>query len=106
MNPLQNTPMGQMPPMAGGMGPNNQGPNSMPGPINQPMPGQNPMDMMGQMIFNRMYQSIPRFRQFADSMIADSMQGKTPEQAFQEQGLDYSQFQNVNPAQIKNMLGF
>lgn len=56
---------------------------------------------MQKMIFNRMYQSNPQFRQFADSM-----RGKTPEQAFQEQGLDYSQFQNINPAQIKNMLGF
>jgi len=34
------------------------------------------------------------------------MQGKTPEQAFQEQGLDYSQFRDINPNQIKQMLGF
>ncbi len=83
--------------MGQGMG-NNQVPNSMPGPTNQ---GGGPVGLMQRMIFNRMYQSNPQFRQFADSM-----QGKTPEQAFQEQGLDYSQFQNVNPAQIKNMLGF
>ncbi len=69
---------------------------SVPGPINS-----GPMNLMQRMIFNKMYQSNPQFRQFADSM-----QGKTPEQAFQEQGLDYSQFQNINPAQIKNMLGF
>ena len=56
---------------------------------------------MQRMIFNRLYQANPRFREFADSM-----QGKTPEQAFQEQGLDYSQFQDVNPNQIKLMLGF
>lgn len=83
--------------MGQGMG-NNPVPNSMPGPINQ---GGGPAGLMQKMIFNRMYQSNPQFRQFADSM-----QGKTPEQAFQEQGLDYSQFQNINPAQIKNMLGF
>lgn len=76
-------------PMAGG---------SMPGPTNQ---GGGPGNLIQRMIFNRMYQSNPQFRQFADSM-----QGKTPEQAFQEQGLDYSQFQNINPNQIKNMLGF
>lgn len=77
---------------------NNPGPNSMPGPTNQ---GMGPGGMIQQMIFNRMYQSNPQFRQFADSM-----RGKTPEQAFQENGLDYSQFQNINPSQIKNMLGF
>lgn len=72
------------------------GTGSMPGPTNN-----GPMTILQRMIFNKMYQSNPQFRQFADSM-----QGKTPEQAFQEQGLDYSQYQNVNPAQIKNMLGF
>jgi len=69
-----------------------------------PMAGQTsngPMNVMQRMIFNKLYNSNPQFRQFADSM-----QGKTPEQAFQEQGLDYNQFQNVNPNQIRNMLGF
>lgn len=81
---------------------NNQVPNSMPGQTNpQINQGGGPGNLIQRMIFNRMYQSNPQFRQFADSM-----QGKTPEQAFQEQGLDYSQFQNINPAQIKNMLGF
>jgi len=60
-----------------------------------------PMNVMQRMIFNKLYNSNPQFRQFAESM-----QGKTPEQAFQEQGLDYNQFQNVNPNQIRNMLGF
>ena len=83
--------------MGPGMAANSQAPNSMPGPINQGGPG----NLVQRMIFNRMYQSNPQFRQFADSM-----QGKSPEQAFQEQGLDYSQFQNISPAQIKNMLGF
>ena len=59
-----------------------------------------PMGMMQQMIFNKLYQGNPKFRQFADSM-----QGKTPEQAFQEQGLDYSQYQNMDPSQIGRMLG-
>jgi len=34
-----------------------------------------------------MYRTNPQFKQFADSM-----QGKTPEQAFQENGLDFNQF--------------
>ncbi len=38
-------------------------------------------------VFAQMYQSNPQFRQFADSM-----QGKTPEQAFRENGLDFNQF--------------
>jgi len=67
----------------------------MPGPTN------GPSNFIEQMIFNKLYQSNPQFRQFADSM-----RGKSPEQAFQEQGLDYSQYQNMNPAQIKQMLGF
>jgi len=74
----------------------------MPGPINQPpMNNGGPGNMIQNMIFNKLYQSNPQFRQFADSM-----RGKTPEQAFQEQGLDYSQYQNIGPEQIKNMLGF
>lgn len=85
-----------------GMGTNNQVPNSMPGPINQPPVNNGGSgNMIQNMIFNKMYQSNPQFRQFADSM-----RGKTPEQAFQEQGLDYSQYQNIGPEQIKNMLGF
>lgn len=39
-----------------------------------------------QSAFNSMYQSNPQFRQFADSM-----RGKTPEQAFRENGLDFGQ---------------
>lgn len=52
------------------------------------------------MIFNKLYNTNPQFRQFADSM-----QGKTPEQAFQEQGLDYEQFKRVSPEQIKQSFG-
>lgn len=59
------------------------------------------MNFMERMIFNRLYNSNPQFRE-----LADSMQGKTPEQAFQERGLDYSQFQNVDPSLIRRMLGF
>lgn len=76
----------------------------MPGPIN----GGGPLGAMQQMIFNKLYQTNPvlpgsgiSFRDFLTQS-----QGKTPEQAFQEQGLDYSQYQNVNPNQIMNMLGF
>lgn len=81
----------------------NQGPmvnpmaaGSMQGPTNQG----GPAGLIQNMIFNKMYRSNPNFRQFADSM-----RGRSPEEAFKEQGLDYSQFQNVNPNQIKNMLG-
>ena len=38
-------------------------------------------------LFNQMYQSNPQFKQFADSM-----RGKTPEQAFNENGLDFNKF--------------
>jgi hypothetical protein len=41
-------------------------------------------------IFNQMYQSNPQFKQFADSM-----RGKTPEQAFRENGLNFDQFKNM-----------
>lgn len=40
--------------------------------------------------YTQMYQSNPQFRQFADSM-----RGKTPEQAFRENGLDYNKFRNL-----------
>lgn len=43
-----------------------------------------------QALFNSMYQKNPQFRQFADSM-----KGKTPEQAFSEHGLDYSQVKGM-----------
>ena len=37
-------------------------------------------------VYTHMYQNDPNFRQFADSV-----RGKTPEQAFRERGMDYSQ---------------
>lgn len=40
--------------------------------------------------YAQLYQSNPQFRQFADSM-----RGKTPEQAFRENGLDFGQFRNI-----------
>lgn len=40
-----------------------------------------------QAAFNQMYATNPQFRRFADSM-----RGKTPEQAFYENGFDYDQF--------------
>lgn len=39
-----------------------------------------------QALYSHLYQVNPQFRTFADSM-----RGKTPEQAFQEHGFDYSQ---------------
>lgn len=87
------------------MNPNLMG-SGIPGPINQPM--QQPMPQQGSqmnpmqtMIFNMLYNKNPQFRQFADSM-----RGKTPEQAFQENGLDYNQYRNIGPEQIyNNMMG-
>ena len=70
------------------------------GPPPNPQPLGGPANLMQRLIFNKMYQSNPQFRAFADSM-----QGKSPEQAFQEQGLDYNQFRDINPNQIKQMLG-
>lgn len=40
--------------------------------------------------YAQLYQTNPQFRQFADSM-----RGKTPEQAFRENGLDFGQFRNI-----------
>ena len=66
---------------------------------NNPQPkGNSILDQLNQirqagpsnMVFNQMYQNNPQFRQFADSM-----RGKTPEQAFRESGLDFSQFKNM-----------
>ena len=87
--------------------------SGIPGPINQPMqhPMTQPMPQQPQqgsqmnpmqtMIFNMLYNKNPQFRQFADSM-----RNKTPEQAFQENGLDYNQYRNVGPEQIyNNMIG-
>lgn len=43
-----------------------------------------------QAAFDHMYQTNPQFRQFADSM-----RGKTPQQAFQENGLDFTQIRGL-----------
>ena len=43
-----------------------------------------------QQIFEKMYQSNPQFRDFANSM-----KGKTPEQAFQEKGFNFNSFKNM-----------
>lgn len=40
--------------------------------------------------YAQLYQNNPQFRQFADSM-----QGKTPEQAFRENGFDFELFRNL-----------
>lgn len=66
---------------------------------NQPQSNVNPLFAMAQqvrnlgpsnVVFDKLYQSNPQFRQFADSM-----KGKTPEQAFRENGLDFNQFSNL-----------
>ena len=58
-------------------------------------------NFLERMLFNRLYQGNPQFRAFADSV-----RGMTPEQAFQQQGLDYSQYQNIDINQVKRMFGF
>ena len=70
-------------------------------PVQGIAPNQNggPMQMMQRMIFNNLYNNNSNFRQLADSMM-----GKTPEQAFREKGLDYNQYKNVNPEQVYNSL--
>ena len=70
---------------------------SMPGPTNQPSQPMNPIERM---IFNTLYRVNPQFRQ-----LADEVSGMTPEQAFQAKGQDYSQYQNVNSNQVRQMLG-
>lgn len=71
-----------------------------PVPSNQQALG-GPANLMQQFIFNKLYQSNPQFRAFADSM-----RGQDPQRAFQERGLDYSKFQSMDVNQVKQMLGF
>ena len=66
-----------------------------------PQPLGGPANLVQQMIFNRLYQSNPQFRAFAEQM-----RGKDPQQAFQERGLDYSQFQGIDINQVRRMVGF
>ena len=70
--------------------------------VNQPQqPLDGPGNLMQRMIFNKLYQSNPQFRAFAQQM-----QGQNPEEAFAQQGLDYNQFRGMDPSKIKSMLGF
>lgn len=41
-------------------------------------------------VFNQMYNSNPQFRNFANSV-----RGKTPEEAFKQKGLDFNDFRNL-----------
>ena len=75
-------------------------------PINQPANPQ-PQQPVGRadspmqrMVFNMLYRANPQFRQFADGM-----RSQNPQQACEEQGLDYNQVQNTNPQQIMKMFG-
>ena len=76
------------------------------GQINQPQPN-NQMSPMQRMIFTTLYNRNPKIPNsnltFRDLM--NSVQGQTPEQAFQNYGLDYNNCQNIGVNQIKNMLG-
>lgn len=76
-----------------------------------PAPTNNgPMGFIQRMIFNKLYQSNPVVKNQDGTTtsfreLIDQTQGMTPEEAFQQRGLDYNQFQNVDPMQIKNRLG-
>ena len=59
--------------------------NSMLSAVNQLRALGNPQAM-----YDQMYRNDPQFRQFADSV-----KGKTPEQAFRENGLDFGQVRNL-----------
>ena len=52
----------------------------------------NAVNSMGnpEAMYQHMYSTNPSFRSFADSM-----RGKTPEQAFMENGLDFAQVRNL-----------
>lgn len=63
----------------------NQGGNSLLSAVSKLRAIGNP-----QQAYAQLYQSDPQFRQFADSM-----RGKTPEQAFRENGLDFDQFRSM-----------
>lgn len=43
-----------------------------------------------QVLYDQMYSTNPQFRQFADSM-----RGKSPEEAFRENGMDYDQIRQM-----------
>lgn len=60
-----------------------QNQNPQPNPTIDTIRRQGPSNIL----FANLYQNNPSFRQFADSM-----RGKTPEQAFSENGLDFNQF--------------
>lgn len=76
--------MGQMPQMPQANG--NQGNNLINAINNIKSAAQgNP-----QALFNNMMQSNPQFRAFAESM-----KGKTPEEAFREHGLDFNQIRGL-----------
>lgn len=72
----------------------------MPNPIfnNQPKQGGNSIfSLISQLkngdsksVFDNLYNSNAQFRDFANSM-----KGKTPEQAFREKGYDYEQFKGM-----------
>jgi hypothetical protein len=53
------------------------------------------------MIYNRLYQSNPTFRN-----LANEVGNMTPEQAFQAKGVDINQVGNINPNQVRQYLGF
>lgn len=50
-------------------------------------------------IYNRMYQTIPEFRD-----LANSAKGKPIEQVYAENGQDYNKHKNMKPGDILQML--
>ena len=69
-------------------------------PITNQPTQQNQMNPMERMIFEKLYQTNPKFREFANSV-----KNMSPEQAFRDRGLDYNQYRNIGPDQIMKSMG-
>ena len=69
-------------------------------PITNQPTQQNQMNPMERMIFEKLYQSNPQFREFANSV-----KNMSPEQSFRDRGLDYNQYKNIDPNQSRNAFG-
>ena len=52
-----------------------------------------------EMIYNKMYNSIPEFRD-----LANSAKGKSIEQVYAEHGQDYNRYKNMSEGDIAQML--
>lgn len=75
----------------------NQGGNTLLSTINQlkGASGGNVLSACGLLDQAGITRTLPNGQQVSASQFAQMMQGKTPEQAFQEMGMDYSQMRNL-----------